>query len=165
MKTPAISDLRGSLVLGALLLGYDVLTGSYLMTLFGGPIWLLVSLIKALIRRNNWSLSLYRIVIPLVTMGLVFANARLQSKIARSHAELIIQACKQYQKSHGIFPPTLHALVQEYLRSVPRAKYSLIFGDYWYSEWKGRHDLMWIEIPPFGRPYYIFEEARWGYLD
>jgi hypothetical protein len=159
-------DFGGSLVLSAVLFGYDaVLTGSFLMTFLIGPIWLLVAIIKALIRRSNWSLSLYRIATPLVTMGLVFANAWLQSKVARSHAELIIQASKQYQQSHGNFPPTLDALVPEYLRSVPSAKYCLVFGNYWYTDFEGRHDLMWVEIPPFGRPYYLFEEARWGYLD
>jgi hypothetical protein len=166
MKTSAIDGLRGGLILAALLLGYDaMLSGSFLLTLFVGPIWLLVAITKTLIRRNNLSLSMKRIVIPLVTMGIVFANAWLQSRIAHVNAELIIHACTQYQKSHGTFPPTLQALVPEFLSSVPRAKYSLVLGDYFYSEWEGKHDLMWVQIPPFGGPYYMFEEARLGYLD
>jgi len=166
MKAPSISDLRDSLILGAALFGYDaVLTGSFLMTLFVGPIWLLVAIIKALVWRNTWSRSIYRVAIPIATMALVFANAWVQSKIARANAEVIIQACKEYQKSHGIFPSTLDALVPKHLRSVPRAKYCLFLGNYWYTEWRGRQALMWMAIPPFGRPYYVFEEARWGYLD
>jgi hypothetical protein len=51
-----------------------------------------------------------------------------------------------------------------YLPTVPRAKYILFAGDFLYLTYKG-HRLMWVEIPPFGRPYYDFEEAKFGYLD
>jgi hypothetical protein len=166
MKTSSIAGLHGSLILAYGLLGYDaLLTGSFLMTFLAGPYWLLFAIARALVQRNNLLLSAKRIVLALVTMGIVFGNSWLQSRIAHRNAELIIHACTQYQKSHGSFPPTLETLVPEYLSSVPRAKYSLIFGGYLYSEWEGKHDLMWIQTPPFGRPYYMFEEARWGYLD
>ena len=94
-------------------------------------------------------------------------NAWLQNSIAQSRFEVIIQACKQYQKDKGHYPDKLEDLVPAYLYSVPRAKYCVSFGefDYFAGSRDSSPTLMWTKLPPFGRPYYNFKDGRYGYLD
>jgi hypothetical protein len=158
--------LHGSVIIASMLLLVDVIaSGSFLLSFSVGPIWLLFAIFKVIVRCNDRPLAIKRIFIVLVTLGFVFGNAWLQSRIARSNAVLIIHACADYQAKNGVYPETLGELVPAYLHSVPRAKYALIFGDFYYIGYHGEHSLMWVEIPPFGRPYYMFEKAKWGYLD
>lgn len=158
--------IRASLIGAGVLFGVDiVIYGSFLFSVFAGPIWLLVAVAKAIFRRSDWGVSVARIVIPVVTLVLVFTNASLQSRMARANAERIIDAATRYGAATGAYPKTLDMLVPKYLDSVPPAKYALAFGDFMYTEFKGEHTLMWVSVPPFGRPYYKFEQARWGYLD
>ena len=142
--------LRGSIIIAAVLLLMDgVFYGCFLLSFFIGPIWLLFAIVKAVIRRNKWLLSIKRILIPLVTLGVVFGNAWLQARTAHANAELIIHACTQYQIDKGQYPKTLGDLVPEYLHSVPRAKYALSFGgyDYFCNKYDGQLPLMWVELP------------------
>jgi hypothetical protein len=165
-RVGVLRGLSGSLMTAGVLLALDVLLyGSFLFSFFVGPIWLLFAIAKAIVRRNNWALALKRVLIPLITLGVVFGNAWLQSRVARVNAELIIDACARYKTNTGVYPAKLGDLVPGYMRSVPRAKYALLWGDFFYMDYKDQHSLMWIEIPPFGRPFYDFEKAKWGFLD
>jgi hypothetical protein len=165
-ETSFLRKVRGSLIGAGVLLGIDVVvSGSFLFSMLLGPVWLLVAIPKAIIHRRDWRVSVTRVVIPLVTLVLVFGNASVQSRMARATAERIINACTRYQATNGIYPKTLGILIPKYLDSVPRARYALIFAEFRYWELNGQHTLMWVSVPPFGRPYYKFEEARWGYLD
>jgi hypothetical protein len=165
-RTSFLRKIRGSLICAGVLLGVDIVVyGSFLFSMFVGPIWLLIAIARAIMHRRDWRLSVTRVVIPLVTLALVVGNAFLQSGIARANAERIITACTQYRASNGVYPKTMDVLVPKYLDSVPRAKYALVLGEFSYSELDGQHSLMWVSTPPFGRPYYNFERARWGYLD
>ena len=164
--TSFLRKVRGSLIGAGVLLGVDiVVSGSFLFSVLLGPIWLLVAILKAIIRRRDWPVSVTRVVIPLVTLVLVFGNASLQSRMAQANAKRIINACTRYQATHGVYPKTLEILIPKYLDSVPRARYAVMFGEFRYWELNGQHTLMWVSVPPFTRPYYKFEEARWGYLD
>jgi hypothetical protein len=166
-RTGLLRKTRGSLICAAILVGADiVISGSFLWSLFVGPIWLLVVLIKAAIPPAEWRVSVIRITIAAVTLALVVGNARLQSQMARANAELIVNACTRYQTDNGTFPATLEMLVPKYLESVPRAKYALVLGEFFYQEFKAdEHTLMYVNLPPFGRPYYKLEAAKWGYID
>ena len=53
-------------------------------------------------------------------------------------------------------------LVPKYLAQLPPAKWGAVFT---YEGDSQRHVLGWTEIPPVGRPFYVLEEKRWGYLD
>jgi hypothetical protein len=90
------------------------------------------------------------------------ANAR-----ARKNAESIIAACQSFQAKHGRLPDSLEALVPEFLPSLPPARYDgPHFGfQYTVDSTSQRHVLSWTDLIPFGRPFYVFEEDRWGYLD
>ena len=159
------SNLRGSLITAGVLLALDVLVyGSCLFSFFVGPIWLLVAIAKAIFRRNSWTLSTKRILIPMITLGIVFGNTVLQNGMARRHAEMIIKACTIYRADKGVYPTKLDELVPAYLSSVPRAKYDLFAGNFFYMI-ADEHLLMWVELPPFGQQVYDFEKAKWTHLD
>ena len=85
---------------------------------------------------------------------------------AQNHAAHVIDACRAYQTRHGMLPDRLEQLVPEFLPAVPRAKYTMQWGEftYWTSENKS-HTLMYVALPPFGRRLYHFEQARWSQLD
>lgn len=90
------------------------------------------------------------------------ANAR-----ARSNAEALIAACRAFQAKHGQLPETLEALVPEFLPALPPARYDGPHFGFQYEvvAGSGHHVLGWTDTIPFGRPFYVFEEDRWGYLD
>jgi hypothetical protein len=79
----------------------------------------------------------------------------------------LIAACRQYEARHGRLPDRLDELVPDLIRSVPLAKYTLIppFNRFMYTARSGHHSLMWVALPPFGRPSCVFEDNRWGFLD
>lgn len=88
-----------------------------------------------------------------------------QNKSARQRAEVVIEACERFHGATGQFPTQLGDLVPAYLSSVPRAKYVLVFGAFQYDARPERHTLMYVTVPPFGRPYYVLEDKRWSSLD
>jgi hypothetical protein len=94
---------------------------------------------------------------------LVRGNAR-ENRRVRSEAERIIEAVRAYRRERGVYPDSLEALAPRYLSSLPRARYDQPMG-FTYVASSDRHVLGWTDIPPFGRPFYVFEEDRWGYLD
>jgi len=158
--------IRGSLVGAFVMIAWDaVVSGSFTASIFVCPVWCVVSLIKAVIQRPGWKIGLSRILVPALTLGLVLGNAALQSRIAGANAERIIGACEQFRDANGRYPGQIEELVPRYLGSVPRAKYSLAFGEFKYWSLEGKHRLMWVAIPPFARRIYDFERRKWGSLD
>jgi hypothetical protein len=86
---------------------------------------------------------------------------------ARKNAEALIAACRAFEAQQGHLPESLEALVPEFLPSLPPARYNgPHFGfQYEVDAAARRHVLSWTDAIPFGRPFYVFEEDRWGYLD
>lgn len=93
------------------------------------------------------------------------AANRLNNALAADRAETVIGACERFQAKHGRLPERLENLAPEFLASVPRAKYTLLFGRFQYLAEGGRHWLAWTVLPPFGRQVYSFEEDRWRFFD
>jgi len=128
---PLLSATRGSLV-GALLLlflGCDRHrksrgVGSCLPGLVFG------SLVKNVTQRPGWKIALFRTMIPAVTLALVLGNNSLQWQIAEANADRVIKACQEFRAAHGDYPGQLDELVPDYLDSMPRAKYCLLYGDF-----------------------------------
>jgi hypothetical protein len=92
---------------------------------------------------------------------------RLNMATAETRAGRVIEACRAFELRNGILPDRLEQLVPEFLASVPRAKYTLAWGEFTYSSTaeRTRHTLMYVTLPPFGRRIYHFEGARWSALD
>ncbi|QSQ24212.1 hypothetical protein JY651_04375 [Pyxidicoccus parkwayensis] len=101
----------------------------------------------------------------LLTAYVVLRPDRAGSERARKNADAIIAACRAFQAKHGRFPAALEELVPDFLPELPRAKYAGPHFGFTYDGDSTRHVLGWTEVIPFGRPYYVLEEDRWGYLD
>ena len=140
-------------------------SGSFLLSFCICTIWFLVSVLKNVFQRPGWTLGLFRIAVPALTLGLVLANNAVQYKIAEANAARIVAACENFELANGKFPQALDDLVPRYVQSIPRAKYCLAFGEFRYWNLDGRHSLVWYAVPPFGRRIYDFEERRWNYID
>jgi hypothetical protein len=56
------------------------------------------------------------------------------------------------------------------LPATPRAKYTLIWGEFTYlttssGAGRGHHTLSYVAMPPFGRRLYPLETERWSFSD
>ena len=85
--------------------------------------------------------------------------------MARQRAGTVIAAVEAFHAAEKRYPDTLAQLAPKYLESVPRAKYTVFFGDFIYFTAAGDATLEFVALPPFGRPTYRFARGRWGYLD
>jgi hypothetical protein len=130
--------------------------------------------LAAIIKREPLSKKpLAKAVIYSLCFAAVVSTIVTNNKLAKSRAETVVSAVKQYKAKYRRYPNALQALVPEFLPSVPLAKYSLLFNDFTYwrrvghggSETDDYATLFYVAIPPFGRPTYNFEQARWGYTD
>ena len=154
-------SLAGALALVAL----DAAIGSFVFSLLLCPIWLFVSFIMAVIQRPGWNVGLARVLAPVVTLGLVMENATLQSRIAAANATQVIEACERFRHDQDHYPAELDELIPRYLPELPRAKYSLAYGEFSYMSQEGRHLLSCTVVPPFGRRIHDFERRGARTLD
>jgi hypothetical protein len=131
----------------------------------------LVALILAVIvgaLQRDWKKArrgIVRGVIFVVAAVAVLGTNALQNWAAHRRAEVVIDACERYRAVNGRYPEKLGDLVPGFLPSEPRAKYVLAFGSFDYHASPASHTLGYVAFPPFGRPFYVLEERRWGYLD
>lgn len=132
-----------------------------LILLTVGALWSLLQGKRPLARSRALRASAY------LVFGIAAYNAvQFHQATAQHHAADIIAACEGYKIRHGMLPTTLQQLVPEFLPAVPRAKYTMAYGDFTYvvaSE--TAHTLMYISLPPFGRRAYHFEQAVWSQFD
>jgi hypothetical protein len=141
-----------------------VVDGNYMFSALVCPIWLIVGVVRTVLQRPRLSVTVARILIPVVTVLLVVANYRLQRTIAMGNAADLIKACEQYREANGSYPEHLNELVPRYLSSVPRAKYCCSESEFRYYG-PPHPRLVWWEFPPFGRQVYVFETGNWRYVD
>ncbi len=162
-----------------------VLTVVFLVDLFGmgqGLLSLLIAFAGATVlgvggawaavkRMRPWVRSrLIRAGMYLLLGVATVAAMRFHRTTATSHAEQLIAACRAYKVQHGEFPDRLEALVPTYLPAVPRAKYTLGWGNFTYWNLSSdrdepHHVLMYVALPPFGRRLYHLERGSWSQLD
>ncbi len=179
MKTAAArSVLRGLalpialFVLDGLVMGQGVLTALVAAgaVVVSAP---LAVLAKVAHREEAFLGHLRRAIVYPATAAAVIGFVALGNLHAHRVADRVVAACDAYRTAHGRYPTKLDDLVPEQLPSVPRAKPTLMFGSFFYSDGhavtgedgKQHPSLMYVQIPPFGRPVYLFDEKRWSYLD
>jgi hypothetical protein len=99
-----------------------------------------------------------------------FSTFKLNNEIAKSRADKVISAVKQYKAKYQRYPETLQTMVPEFLPSVPQAKYTFLGNNFMY--WRHAYEnlpenatLLYIRIWPFGRPIFSFEQDQWGFID
>ena len=141
-----------------------VLDGNYLWSAIVCPIWVIVGVVRTVLRRPRWTVAVARLLLPVVTGSLAVANNRLQESIAMGNAARVIQACEDYRQAKGVYPGHLEDLVPHYLNTVPRVKYCCWQGEFGYSA-PPQAILRWYAFPPFGRLAYASETGTWRYVD
>lgn len=142
----------------ALLLGQGLLAALLLVTVGG---WLLP---KALLL-----FKVGRDVRPTIRVALLFSltavaimvTINVNNHLARQRATRLIEALDLYRAANGRYPLVLDALVPRYVASVPHAKFTLVFNQFVYQRFEQRALLGYVEVPPFGRPCFDFEQRRW----
>jgi hypothetical protein len=104
--------------------------------------------------------------ILMIAVALVFGFNWLSNVQARMRAESVASAVHAFQTKYGRYPQRLDDLVPEFLPTVPRAKYTLSFGEFrYFVSTNGIPRLQFTDFPPFGRPTYSFESNSWRYVD
>ena len=93
------------------------------------------------------------------------ATVRVYASTAQAHATQLIHACHAYKAKYGGFPDRLQELVPEFLPSVPRAKYVLVWGEFTYWSSPTSHTLMYTSLPPFMRRLYNLEHDTWSQIE
>jgi hypothetical protein len=91
-------------------------------------------------------------------VGTLYVNNR----IARHQAERLIAACRQYETKYHRLPDRLQELVPEFLPGVPRAKYTVMYGDFTYLTSEKSYRLYYVAFPPLTRAIYSFKSGRWS---
>ncbi len=159
------NDIRLRIGGVSLLLAWDIgFSGSYLLSLLCCPIWILVSVLRGVIERLGWRLTVLRTAVPVLVLSLVLVNSAVQTKVAEANAARIIAACEAFQAANGGFPKSLDELVPRFMSSIPRAKYCLAYGEFRYFN-LGKPMLVWCVVPPYDRRIYDFDTLRWNSVD
>lgn len=170
--TPAAAprlSARKTLALCAVLVLADafVLNQGIISVLVG--LWLLLVSIPGAFFSKRWKgirlARLGHIAMGMSAVILVFVINGANNKLARSRAETVIAAVDSFHSAQSRYPASLEQLVPAYLPSVPSAKYTFVFNDFRYLSSADGAMLMYVALPPFGRPVYNFKTQRWGYLD
>lgn len=166
----SLPPLGKSLVLAGILFLLDAfLLNQGVIALVTLLVTLFAFLPKALwvVRKNKqlFRVRMARVGIYLVMAFAVFAANYLNNQMAGRRALALIQACKQFHAKHYRYPDRLEELVPQFMHSVPRAKYTFMYGEFSYYL-NGDRPILWYAVfPPFGRRIYNFKSDRWGHLD
>jgi hypothetical protein len=152
--------IRGSLILSLVILFLNVgVTGDYFLACVFCSIWFFVALVRESVGHSSPIVMWARILIPVVTGILVYANFVVQEKISLSNAAIIIQACDHYHSDNGAYPEKLTDLVPRYLSSIPRAKYSLGSDNFTYTGSDQAFLMYWKQL---GWPrFYDLRKRYW----
>jgi hypothetical protein len=149
-------------------------------------IWLVYQALKKSLSAPQIK-GLVRVGVYVVLIVAISALFMVNQKVARSRGETLIAACESYKQVYGNYPDKLEELVPEFVDEMPLSRYSLGFNKFRYRSLEprepnpafndspcgpdkgippeGRHVLEYTDVPPFGRPYYLFESGEWRYMD
>ncbi|MFZ5897523.1 MAG: hypothetical protein ACOY0T_41120 [Myxococcota bacterium] len=112
---------------------------------------------RKLIRHGALIVALHATIVALTN-----ATVSWQQRMADERAAAIVLALKSYKAQHAACPSTLGALVPEYLPEIPRAKYTLAFGDFEYRHERHSGQLSYTRLPPFSRATFYCDTESWG---
>mgnify|MGYP006293129437 CR=1 FL=1 len=115
---------------------------------------------KFLLKKRLITCSIYFIMAILILISNIINN-----RISISRANILIYACEKYKEKNNTYPKDLSALVPDFIDKIPIAKYTLLFNRFFYIARKNSHSLFYMDLPPFGRPTYLFERRYWVYID
>lgn len=163
------NPLRGSIVtalclfiLDSLILGQGAIA---IFALIAVVFWMLPKTLfawkrKQLLINRALKLSIYTVMVAAILIVNVANN-----HLAGMRAEQLIISVNTFNEQYQRYPVTLDELVPGLITVIPKAKYTLMFNNFIYTNMEGHATLMYFDFPPFGRPYYDFNKQEWGYID
>lgn len=95
----------------------------------------------------------------------VLSTIGIHNHFAKSRAEKVISAIKQYKAKYQRYPKSLQTMVPEFLPSVPLARDTFQSNDFKYWQHENLATLYYVALPPFGRWLFSFERDKWVYVD
>jgi hypothetical protein len=165
---PMVRYFRQSLVIAGLLVFVDAfLMNQGFISFFFGLGLLLIGLPRAFLRKFALvrSRRLRNLAVYFTAIALVFVLNWTNNRIAAIRGDTLVAAIKAFHVKYQRYPESLETLVPEFIKSVPRAKYTLANGHFMYLNSEGRALLFYTAVPPFGRSTYDFSRGAWGRLD
>ena len=160
-------SLRSTVITAGCLFSVDaVVFGWFALAMLASfflVVWLVPRTLLAFIRGEVFAVRGMKTGIYLLTVAAILAAYSANSHLARSGANTVIAAVDQFKSHHHRYPKLLKELVPEYLKSVPRAKYTVTYGEFVFSG--GGPSLMYYQFPPFLRRVYNFDSRKWMVLD
>lgn len=127
--------------------------------------WLTPKCIFRWFKKQSVKLQLYQYLIySLMVISVGGANF-LNNKFAKSRADQIIAAVEKFYAVNNRYPMKLNELAPDYIKAIPRAKYTLYSNKFSYDNLEGDPFIYYVNVPPFGRTTYHFNQKKWGYID
>ena len=161
-------SLARAVILSLLLVLIDALwLNQGVLAFLVGAFVLLVGLPRSLLREfaPTRLQRLRDLGIYLSAVVLVFGLNHLNYQVAQSRADVLVSAVKNFYSENQRYPQSLNDLVPRYVEQIPSAKYTLTSNEFRYVNSEGGVYLEYMEVPPFGRPYFSFNEGQWLYMD
>jgi hypothetical protein len=169
MAAPSVPSLPRVAICAALLVFLDAFAFNQGAIAAVVGAWLvLVSLPRTFLSRQFTTVRaprLRNIAIYFSAVILVFVLNGINNGIAQDRATGLVTAVHAYHAANKAYPASLAQLVPAHIASVPRAKYTLLFSDFTYFASGDDARLLYVDLPPYGRPVYSFNQKSWGYLD
>ena len=161
-------SLARAVILSLLLVLIDALwLNQGILAVLVGAFVLLVGLPRSLLREfaPTRRQRLRDLGIYLSAVALVFGLNHANNQIAQSRADVLVSAVKNFYSENQRYPQSLNDLVPRYVEQIPSAKYTLTFNEFRYVNSERGVYLEYMEVPPFGRPYFSFNKGQWLYMD
>lgn len=154
-----------TIIVGAVILGVYAIFGQFVTALWSAgaiAVMLAIAALAALLggRKPRAAELLKKAGAFALLCLLVIGYSRANDQIARHRAARVAAACEGYKARTGAYPLSLKALVPEYMTDIPRAKYTLVWGNFRYINAK----IIYVYEPFLATPAYDLAESKWGYV-
>jgi hypothetical protein len=167
VRRTAWESLRSTVIAAFCLFIVDAFVfGWFVIAMFASialVFWMIPRTLLDFIRGNVVMVRELKTGIYLLMVVATFAAYAGNSYLAKSRADTVIAAVDQFKAYHHRYPESLAELVPKYMSSVPRAKYTVMYGEFIFLAEMPR--LMYFGFPPFDRRVYSFDSKKWMVLD
>jgi hypothetical protein len=167
VKKTTWESLRSTVIIAVCLFIVDAIVfGWFVIGLFASialVFWLIPRTLLDFIRGNAVMVRVLKTGIYLFMVAAIFAAYAGNSYLAKAGADTVIAAVDQFKAVQHRYPESLIELVPKYMSSVPRAKYTVMYGEFIFLG--GVPRLMYYGFPPFDRRVYSFDSKKWMVLD
>jgi len=126
--------------------------------------FIVIIVLKAIFDYKDFKKEYLKYSIYSVTAFLILGANYLNNTIAHDRSTQLISTIERYKQENGAYPQSLGDLTPNYIKTIPRANYT-VWGLFWYIPVPETNDaiLFYIDLPPFGRPTYLFNKKEWYY--